>query len=133
MSSHYETLGVARDASAEEIKKSYRKLARKLHPDVNPGEDVSDKFKSVTHAYEVLSDPQKREIYDATGNENGTAGGGGGGGGGFGGFGDIFEQFFGGGAAQGPASRTQRGRDALVTASIELKDAVQGTVYTLAY
>lgn len=130
MSSHYETLGVARDASAEEIKKSYRKLARKLHPDVNPGEDVSDKFKSVTHAYEVLSDPQKREIYDATGNENGTAGGGGGGSG-FGGFGDIFEQFFGGGAAQGPASRTQRGRDALVTASIELKDAVQGTVYTL--
>lgn len=131
MSSHYETLGVARDASAEEIKKSYRKLARKLHPDVNPGEDVSDKFKAVTHAYEVLSDPQKREIYDATGNENGTANGGGGGGAGFGGFGDIFEQFFGGGGAQGPASRTQRGRDALVTASIELQDAVQGTVYTL--
>ncbi|HET9348889.1 MAG TPA: DnaJ domain-containing protein, partial [Arthrobacter sp.] len=72
MSSHYDVLGVSREATGEEIKKAYRKLARTLHPDVNPGDDASDRFKAVTHAYEVLSDPQKRRIYDTTGNENGT-------------------------------------------------------------
>lgn len=133
MSNHYEVLGVNKDATGEEIKKAYRKLARKLHPDVNPGADASDQFKLVTRAYEVLSDAEKRANYDATGNENGTGQTGFGGGGGFGGgFGDIFEQFFGGGGgAQGPASRTQRGRDALVTATIDLADAVAGTVYPL--
>ncbi|MBG6083355.1 molecular chaperone DnaJ [Zhihengliuella flava] len=131
MSNYYDVLGVAQDASAEEIKKAYRKMARKLHPDVNPGEDVADKFKEVSRAYEVLSDPQKRQNYDATGDENGAPAGGGFGGGGFGGFGDIFEQFFGGGAQQGPVSRTQPGRDALITATIDLKDAVQGVVHPL--
>jgi molecular chaperone DnaJ len=128
VSSHYETLGVQTDATPEEIKKAYKKLARKLHPDMNPGEDAADRFKAVTHAYEVLSDPQKRRIYDTTGNENGTDNGFSGGynGAGFA-FQDIFETFFGGGAGQsGPASRVRRGQDALIAVRIELKDAVFG-------
>lgn len=130
MATHYEVLGVSQDATAEEIKKAYRKLARKLHPDINPGEDAAEEFKLVTRAYEVLSDPDKRAIYDQTGNENGTSQGFGGAGD-FG-FGDIFEQFFGAASSgQGPIPRTSRGRDALITATIELQDAVKGTVYPL--
>jgi len=129
LSSHYDVLGVSREATGEEIKKAYRKLARTLHPDVNPGEDASERFKAVTHAYEVLSDPQKRRVYDTTGNENGTDNGFGGGnyaGQGFA-FQDIFETFFGGAAgAGGPASRVRRGQDALISVRIELRDAVFG-------
>ena len=131
MATHYETLGVSKDASGEEIKKAYRKLARKLHPDVNPGEEAAEKFKAVTHAYEILNDTEKRSNYDATGNENGN-GAQGGFGGGFCGFGDIFDQFFGGGGGSaGPRSRTEPGRDALVRVKISLEDAVKGTVYPL--
>lgn len=130
MSDHYEVLGVSRDASGEEIKKAYRKLARKLHPDVNNGADAPDQFKRVTHAYEVLSDPQKRRIYDTTGNENGNDNGFGSGysGQGFA-FQDIFETFFGGSGSGGasPASRVRRGQDALITVRIDLKDAAFGT------
>lgn len=61
MADHYETLGVSREATADEIKKAYRKLARELHPDVNPSEDASERFKLVTHAYDVLSDPNERQ------------------------------------------------------------------------
>ena len=61
MADHYDVLGVDRQATPEEIKKAYRKLARELHPDVNPSPDASERFKDVTHAYDVLSDPQQRE------------------------------------------------------------------------
>ena len=128
LSSHYDVLGVSREATGEEIKKAYRKLARTLHPDVNPGDDASERFKAVTHAYEVLSDPQKRRVYDTTGNENGTDNGFGGGyaGQGFA-FQDIFETFFGGAGGQGgPASRVRRGQDALISVRIDLRDAVFG-------
>ena len=95
MTDHYETLGVSRDASTEEIRRAYRKLARTHHPDVNPDPEAAEQFKRISHAYEVLSDEGRRRAYDTTGNENGQSGfpGGFGGGGGFGGFADIFETF----------------------------------------
>ena len=122
MTDHYEVLGVARDASPDEIKKAYRRLARQLHPDVNPGDDAAERFKLVTHAYDVLSDPDQRARYDMGGD------GGGLGGAGVGGFGDIFETFFGGGGARAgrPRSRRERGQDALVKVSLELGDVVFG-------
>ncbi|MDR6868311.1 molecular chaperone DnaJ [Microbacterium resistens] len=122
MADHYEVLGVARDASEDEIKKAYRKLARQLHPDVNPSEDAAERFKLVTHAYDVLSDADSRRRYDAGGDEGAGFGG-------FGGFGDIFETFFGaaGGARNArPRSRRERGQDALVRVTLELDDVVFG-------
>jgi len=97
----YAVLGVSRDASAEEIKKAYRQLARKLHPDVNPDAATQDRFKEVTRAYDVLSDPKKREMYDLGGDPLSAAGAGG-----FGqgfSFTDIMDAFFGQSAgARGP-------------------------------
>jgi len=123
---HYEVLGVERNASPDEIKKAYRRLARELHPDVNPSSDASDQFKLVTHAYDVLSDPQQRQQYDL-GPQAGF------GGAGFGGFSDIFETFFGGGAQQGrgPRSRRERGQDALVRLELDLEDVIFGTKRTI--
>ena len=118
MADHYEVLGVERTATPDEIKKAYRRLARELHPDVNPSEDAAERFKSVTHAYDVLSDPDQRERYDL-----GSAGGFGAGASGSFGFGDIFDTFFGGqGRTTGPRSRTERGQDALVRIEIDLDE-----------
>ena len=119
MADHYEVLGVDRSAAAEDIKKAYRRLARELHPDVNPSADAAERFKLVTHAYDVLSDPRERQQYDL-GAQTGFSGAG------FTGFGDIFETFFGGGArTTGPRSRRERGQDGLVRIEVELARAVR--------
>jgi molecular chaperone DnaJ len=125
LADHYEVLGVDRGASPEEIKKAYRRLARELHPDVNPSADASERFKQVTHAYDVLSDPQQRQQYDL-GPQAGF-----GGAQGFG-FGDIFETFFGGAQrSTGPRSRRERGQDALVRVEVDLDEVVFGTTRDL--
>jgi len=119
MADHYDVLGVARDASDDQIKKAYRKLARELHPDVNPEPAAQEKFKLVTHAYEVLIDVEQRRNYDMGGQNpfGGSAG--------FG-FGDIFDTFFGAGQQRGPRSRAQRGEDALLRIDLTLREAVFG-------
>src|SRR3954451_5848626 len=103
---YYAILGVARNASADQIKKAYRKLARELHPDLNPSAEAQERFKEVTAAYEVLSDPQKREVVDLGGDPL-TSGGMGGGSPFAGGFVDIMDAFFGGAGmgSRGPRSR----------------------------
>ncbi|MFM9876626.1 MAG: molecular chaperone DnaJ [Rhodoglobus sp.] len=123
MADHYEVLGVDRAASPEDIKRAYRKLARELHPDVNPSAEASERFKEVTHAYDVLSDPRERQQYDL-GPQAGF-----GGGANFGGFGDIFETFFGGGGGRttGPRSRRERGQDGLVKVEVDLDEVIFGT------
>ncbi len=123
MNDYYADLGVSRDATLEEIKRSYRRQARKLHPDVNPGPETEAQFKKLSQAYDVLSDPDKRRAYDAGADPYGGAAGGFGAG--FS-FTDIMDAFFGGGAARGPRSRTQRGQDALIRLEIDLPTAVFG-------
>jgi molecular chaperone DnaJ len=116
---HYDVLGVSREASADEIKKAYRRLARELHPDVNPDEAAQEKFKLVTHAYEVLSDPVQRQQYDLGPQPSF-------GGQGFGDFGDIFSTFFGGNQQRGPRSRMERGQDALLRVEVDLAEVIFG-------
>jgi molecular chaperone DnaJ len=126
---YYEILGVRRDATPEEIKKAFRRLARELHPDVNPDPKTQDRFKEINNAYEVLSDPQKRQMYDLGGDP--LSSGGGGGGGGFGqagfGFSDIMDAFFGQASQRGPRSRTRRGQDAMIRIEVALEEAAFGT------
>ena len=126
---YYETLNISKTASGIEIKRSYRKLAMKYHPDRNQGDDTAEiKFKEISEAYEILSDPQKKSRYDQFGYEgvNQQAGGGN-----HGGFEDIFDTFFGGGARGGSrsgSSRSQqsRGSDLEYTINITLEDAFFG-------
>jgi molecular chaperone DnaJ len=131
----YELLGVSRDADADAIKKAYRRLARQLHPDVNPDPETQDRFKEVSRAYEVLSDPQKRAAYDRGGDPFVGAGGFGQGAG-FS-FTDIMDAFFGGGgvggtgAGRGPRPRVRRGQDALIRLEIELAEAAFGVTREL--
>lgn len=133
----YELLGVSRDADGDAIKKAYRRLARQLHPDVNPDPETQERFKEVSRAYEVLSDPQKRAAYDRGGDPFGGAGFGGGAGQGFS-FTDIMDAFFGGGAGgqgqgqgRGPRPRVRRGQDALIRLDVELAEAAFGVTREL--
>jgi molecular chaperone DnaJ len=141
---YYEVLGVAKGASKEELKKSYRQLAMKYHPDRNPGDKKAEEhFKEAAEAYEVLSDDEKRKIYDQFGHA-GMAGAAGGGPGGFGGFsggfggftdindifGDIFSEVFGGGGARGGGRRGgvrgERGSDLRYNMDISFEEAAFG-------
>lgn len=127
---YYEILGVNRDASDEEIKKSYRKLAMKYHPDRNPdSKESEDKFKEAKEAYEMLSEPDKRRAYDAHGHA-GVSQNAGAAGQGFGGFGDAFGDIFGdifGGGRGGGRSGVYRGADLRYNLEITLEQAARGT------
>jgi molecular chaperone DnaJ len=121
MADHYSILGVPRDASADEIKRAYRSLARRYHPDANPDDpEAAEHFKEVNHAYEVLSDPTKRANYDAYGDDRGPVGFSGG----FGDISDLFATFFG-----GPTSGRRgasRGSDILAEVDLTLEEAAAG-------
>jgi molecular chaperone DnaJ len=132
--SPYDILGVPKGASAEEIKKAYRKLAREYHPDRNPGDEAAeDRFKEVQGAYDLLADPEKRKQYDTFGSANGR-GGFRGGNVNFGDFniddlgdlGDLFGGLFGRGRAGGQTSRAQRGSDVEVEVNLSFEDSLKG-------
>jgi molecular chaperone DnaJ len=126
---YYEVLGVEQGASKDEIKKAYRKLSKKYHPDINKEADANEKFKEISEAYEVLSDEQKRAQYDRFGHTDPNQGFGGGGdfGGGFGGFEDIFNTFFGGGGGRRRDPNAPRaGADLQYTMSVTFEEAVFG-------
>ncbi|MBQ9041971.1 MAG: molecular chaperone DnaJ [Eggerthellaceae bacterium] len=138
----YEVLGVSRDATDEEIKKAFRKQARKLHPDVNKSPNAEEEFKELNEAYDVLSDPNKRAYYDRTGSTPGAAGGAGPYGtgyvdfedifgGGFGGMGDIFSSFFSG--MGGGATARREGRDMGVGLRLTLEEVATGAKKEIVY
>ncbi len=129
---YYKILGVEKNASADEIKKAYRNLARKYHPDLHPGDQAAaEKFKEINEANEVLSDEKKRKNYDTFGDPNGGMGGFGGGGasgfGGFGGFEDIFGDIFGGfGGGRTRAQTKTKGEDIIIELLLSFLDAAKG-------
>jgi len=127
---YYEILGVERDVSEKELKKAYRRVAMKYHPDRNPDDSAAEeKFKEAAEAYEVLSSPQKRSAYDQFGHAG--VEGAGGAGGGFGNFsdifGDVFGDIFGGAGGRGGRGGPTRGSDLRYTLELDLEDAVRGT------
>ncbi|HWE89447.1 MAG TPA: molecular chaperone DnaJ [Pseudonocardiaceae bacterium] len=136
---YYGALGVSREATPDEIKRAYRKLARELHPDVNPDAGAQQRFRDVTAAYEVLSDPQKRQVVDLGGDPLSSGGGGNGGMrdpfAGFG-LGDIMDAFFGqatgGTTTRGPRSRVQQGSDALIRLAMTLEECATGVTREIA-
>ena len=128
---YYDVLGVNKQSSDQDIKKAYRKLAKKYHPDVNKDSDAEGKFKEINEAYEVLSDQQKKANYDQFGHaafENGGQGGFGGGfSGGFDDINDIFGSFFGGGSRQSSRSnQPRRGRDRYTSIKIDFMESITG-------
>jgi molecular chaperone DnaJ len=125
---YYEVLGVERSASDAEIKRAFRKLAQQWHPDVNTDPAAQERFKEINEAYQVLSDPDRRQRYDMFGRAGADAGGAGGFEG-FGGFSDIFDAFFGGGAASSAArrGRPQAGADLRYDLRITFEEAIKGT------
>lgn len=132
---YYAVLGIRRDAGPDEIKRAYRRLARELHPDVNPDPETQDRFKEVSQAYEVLSDPEKRQLFDSGIDPFARAGTGAGdpfGQGGFP-FTDIVDAFFGTSRAggHGPRSRARRGRNATVRVEMDLAECAFGTTREL--
>ena len=128
---YYEVLGVARDVDVKELKKAYRRVAMKFHPDRNPDDaEAEEKFKEASEAYEVLSDDQKRAAYDQFGHAGVEGAAGGGGGGNYSNFsdifGDVFGDIFGGGGGRGRGGPA-RGSDLRYTLDLDLEDAVRGT------
>jgi molecular chaperone DnaJ len=124
---YYAMLGVRRNATNEEIKRAYRRLARELHPDVNPDASAQDRFKEITVAYEVLSDPEKRRVVDLGGDPYATAAGASGNPfAGFGSVNDIFDLFTFGDRPHGPRSRQRAGVDALVRIDLTMQETFSG-------
>src|SRR4051812_2404283 len=135
----YKVLGVAKNASEDEIKKAYRKLARQWHPDQNAGNaQAEEKFKEVQEAYDTIGDPKKRKEFDSGGGFGNMFGGGGGGGGNpfsgggvrfenLGNLGDMFGGIFGGGGGGRGCTRVERGRDLEATVAIGFDQSIKGT------
>jgi molecular chaperone DnaJ len=142
---YYDVLGVSRDADDATIKKAFRQLSKKYHPDINHEPGAEEKFKEINEAYQVLSDPQKRAAFDQYGSADGPQGGFGGGGQGFGGFGgqgfggqgtgfeDIFSQFFGGGGQQQRANSPRQGADLQYRMDLKFEEAVFGKDTKISY
>lgn len=127
---YYELLGVPRDASTDEIKSAFRRLARKFHPDVNPDDpEAEEKFKNIGEAYAVLSDPNKRREFDQFGRVSDLPPDMGD----FGGISEIFEMFFGAGAARRRGPQVIHGSDLQVDAVVDLKEVVSGAKRTLSF
>lgn len=140
----YDVLGISKDASKEEIKKAYRRLSKKYHPDLNDSADAEEKFKEVASAYETLSDETKRSNYDQYGHAStdpnfgggggfGGFGGGQGGGGSFGGFEDIFSDLFGGGRRQSDPNAPRKGNDLQYVMDLSFEEGVFGKSTTIRY